>query len=354
MSKVPGRRMHGGLKPLAQRNQAVVGFVTVVVISLIATLAFFSKDLPVIGSGETYSANFSESAGLVPGNQVQIAGIKAGEVKSVELDDGKVLAEFTIDEQTRLGTGTRAAIKIRTLMGEKYVEIQPAGAGELDSDEPIPQERTSAPFDIPEAVNQLTSTAEQIDSQQLAQSFRAISETFKGTPEHMGRALEGLSKLSQTVASRDRELNELLHNSADVTKVVADRNEQVRLLVEDGNRLLGEVQARKDAITGLLVGTQKLSDELRGMVADNQEQLRPALDKLNRVTEMLQRNQDNLGRTIESLAPYARGFNNTVGNGRWFDGYLCGLLPPSSQSGPLQINPKGCDLHQLPGNENGS
>ncbi|QGK70350.1 MCE family protein [Allosaccharopolyspora coralli] len=349
MNRAPGRGRLGGFTPLAQRNQAAVGVVTVVLISLVATLAFFARELPIIGNGETYSANFSESAGLIPGNQVQIAGIKVGEVKSVELDGAKILAEFTVDDRTALGTGTTAAIKIRTLMGEKFVELQPAGAGELDSDEPIPLERTSAPFDIPEAINQLTSTTGQIDSQQLAQSFRAISETFQGTPEHMGEALEGLSKLSETVASRDRELSELLKNSADVTKVVADRNEQVRLLIEDGNRLLGEVQARKEAITGLLVGTEKLSDELRGMVADNQEQIRPALDKLNRVTEMLQRNQDNLSRTVEALAPYVRGFNNTVGNGRWFDGYLCGLLPPSSQSGPLQVNPKGCDLQQLPG-----
>ncbi len=349
MSRTPGRGKPSGWKPLAQRNQAVVGLVTVVLIAVASTLAFFARDLPVIGNGETYSANFSESAGLIPGNQVQIAGIKVGEIKSVELDGNKVLAEFTVDDRPVLGTGTTAAIKIRTLMGEKFVELQPAGAGQLDSDEPIPLKRTSSPFDIPEAINQLTSTTGQIDSEQLGESFKAISETFQGTPEHMGKALEGLSKLSETVASRDRELSELLKNSADVTKVVADRNEQVRLLIEDGNRLLGEVQARKEAITGLLVGTQKLSDELRGMVADNQEQIQPALDKLNRVTEMLQRNQDNLGRTVEALAPYVRGFNNTVGNGRWFDGYLCGLLPPSSQSGPLQVNPKGCDLHQIPG-----
>ena len=41
---------------------------------------------------------------------------------------------------------------------------------------------------------------------------------------------------------------------------------------------------------------------------------------------------------IEKLAPFVRQFTNTLGNGRWFDNYICGLLPPSV--GP--VNPQGC------------
>lgn len=53
---------------------------------------------------------------------------------------------------------------------------------------------------------------------------------------------------------------------------------------------------------------------------------------------MLQRNQDNLNRSLEMFAPFTRLFSNVVGNGRWFDSYVCGLLPPAI--GP--INQKGC------------
>lgn len=331
------------MKPLRERNQALVGLVTVLLITGVATAAFFSKSLPVIGSGTTHSAAFSESAGLVQGNEVQIAGVKVGEVRDVSLDGNQVLAEFTVDSP-RLGDRTRASIEIKTLLGEKFLELQPAGSGELDPDQPIPVSRTTAPFDIPEAINQLTDTTGKVDAEQLAQSFRAISETFRGAPEHMGQALDGLSKLSESVASRDAELADLLHNSAGVSKIVADRNGQVGQLMSDANLLMAELQARRDAISGLLVGTQRVSDQLHGLVKDNEQQLRPALEQLNAVTEMLQRNQDNLSRTVEQMAPYVRGFNNTVGNGRWFDGYLCGLTPPQVNAGPIQVNPKGCEV----------
>ncbi|MEV5537848.1 MCE family protein [Saccharopolyspora shandongensis] len=329
------------MKPLRERNQAVVGLVAVVLITCATLGAFFAKDLPVIGGGTTYEAYFAESAGLAAGNDVQIAGVKSGEVTDVSLAGNRVLVAFRVDD-AQLGDRSRASIEIKTLLGEKYLALQPEGDAELA--EPIPVERTAAPFDIPDALDQLTRTAEQVDTQQLAQSFRVLSDTFRGAPQHMGQAIDGLSQLSQTIASRDQQLADLLRNTSGVSKIVADRNGQVQRLISDGNLLLTELQSRKEAISALLAGTQRLSDELRGVVADNQQQLRPTLEQLNQLTEMLQRNQDNLGRVVAAMAPYVRGFNNTVGNGRWFDGYLCGLFPPAINSGPLQTNTTSCEI----------
>jgi phospholipid/cholesterol/gamma-HCH transport system substrate-binding protein len=45
---------------------------------------------------------------------------------------------------------------------------------------------------------------------------------------------------------------------------------------------------------------------------------------------MLQRNQRQLEQGITLLAPFVQAFTNTLGNGRWFDTYVDGLLPPPS------------------------
>ncbi|MGP4019604.1 MCE family protein [Saccharopolyspora sp. 5N708] len=329
------------MKPLRQRNQAVVGVVAVVLITCVTLGAFFAEDLPVIGSGQTYQAYFTESAGLAAGNDVQIAGVKSGEVTDVALDGNRVLVTFRVDG-VAVGERSRANIEIKTLLGEKYLALQPDGAAELT--DPIPIERTTAPFDIPDALDQLTRTTDQIDTRQLADSFRVLSDTFRGAPQHLGQAVDGLSQLSQTIASRDQQLAALLQNTSGVSEIVANRDEQVRRLISDGNLLLTELQHRRAAISALLTGTQRLSDELRGLVADNQQQLQPTLDQLNQLTEMLRRNQDDLARTVAAMAPYVRGFNNTVGNGRWFDGYLCGLFPPAVNAGPVQTNSTSCEV----------
>lgn len=329
------------MKPLRERNQALVGVVTVVMLCVAATGAFLFTDLPFVGSARTYSAHFTDSAGLTSGNEVHLAGVKVGEVTDVSLDGNRVLVEFTVDG-TRLGSETTAAIQIKTLLGEKYLKVVPRGEGTLDGDDPIPVSRTRTPIDVPEAFTTLTEKTSKLDTEQLAKSFRVLSESLRGASPHMNKALDGLSKLSKTIASRDAKLEELLRNAGDVSQIAADRSKQVQKLVADGNLLLAELQRRREAISALLDGTRELSKQLRGLVADNREQLRPALTELDKLTQMLQDNQDKLRHSIKAMAPYVRAFTNSVGNGEWFDGYLCGLLPPPINVGPIHTNPTTC------------
>jgi phospholipid/cholesterol/gamma-HCH transport system substrate-binding protein len=329
------------IKPLAQRNQAVVGAIAIVVALLVSVGAFYAEDLRFLAGGTRYRAHFAESAGLVPGDQVQVAGVQVGEVSDVRLDRGRVLVAFRVNG-VRVGDATRASIKIRTLLGDKYLALTVAGAGEQDPAATIPVERTATPFQIPDTLGEFATTVEKIDTGRLAESFRVLSDTFSGTPGHVGEALTGLSRLSETIASRDEELATLLASTADVSGALAERDDEVAKLVSDGSRLLEELQHRRDAISALLRGTQDLAEQLSGLVDDNQEQLRPALEELDRVTTVLEDNQDNLSRGVAAMALYIRAFTNVVGNGRWFDGYLCGLLPPEVNAGALQINPGGC------------
>lgn len=329
-------------KPLKERNQAAVGAVTLVLLALGTLVAYSSEDLPLLGGATTYSAHFAESADLRSGNDVQVAGVKVGEVEDVELDGTKVLATFTV-ENVRLGGETRASIEVRTLLGEKFIELQPAGEGSLDPNDTIPLERTRSPYQIQDVFGDLSKTVREIDTQQLAESFDVITENLRNTPPHLRNALEGLSALSRTVSSRDEELARLLSNTSGVSKVLADRNAQLRRVISDGNLLLDELQKREQAIDSLLAGAQAVSEQLSGLVADNQAQLNPALRELQRVTDLLQRNQDNLNRSLELLAPFTRIGANATGNGRWFEGYICGLLPPViTAGGKAVVNPEGC------------
>jgi phospholipid/cholesterol/gamma-HCH transport system substrate-binding protein len=329
------------MRSIEQRNPAVVGAAALVLVTLAAVLAYRAPDLPFIGGGTEYTAQFRESAGLNPSDEVRVAGIRVGKVTDVGLSRGVVVVRFRVSG-VRVGDQSRASIEIKTLLGEKYLALRPAGAGQQDPRAPIPVSRTSTPFEIPDAFNQLTHTVNQIDTSQLAQSFRVLAATFANTPEEFRGTLAGLSRLSATIASRDQALSSLLASASDVSGVLAQRNDQVAKLVADGSTLLDELQRRQDAITRLLEGTEHLADQLRGLVKDNQQQLHPALEELDRLTTLLQRDQEGLAHGIAALAPYTRAYNNVVANGRWFDGYFCGLLTPTINLSGLRFNPGTC------------
>ncbi|WP_374213147.1 MCE family protein [Crossiella sp. SN42] len=329
------------MRRVSASAQTRIGAVTVVGLLLGTVAAFHAEDLPIIGGGTTYTAEFAEAGGLRTGNEVRVAGVKVGRVTTISLAGNKVLVGFRLTE-ARLGDRTTAAMEIKTLLGDKYLSLVPDGARPQPPDRPIPLARTTTPFDVTDAVNQLGDTVSKVDSRQLADSFRVLTDTFRNTPEKTKSALDGLSALSRTIAGRDDQLAALLANTSQLSGTLAGRDEQIRRLIADAGQLLGELDRRKAAISALLRGTKELAQQLKGLVADNRAQLGPALAELDKVTGILQQNQDKLSAGLRDLAPYVRLFNNTIGNGRWFDGYFCGLVPPYAKIGVFEINENIC------------
>jgi phospholipid/cholesterol/gamma-HCH transport system substrate-binding protein len=325
------------MKSFQKRNPVPIALIGIALIALGIVAALNSDNLPIVGGGTTYTADFSEAAGLQVKNDVRIAGVKVGNVSDIALDGDKVKVSFKV-KNAWLGDKTSAAIKIKTLLGQKYLALDPQGQQTLDPSAGIPLERTMAPYDVITAFQDLSTTVNNIDTTQLAKSFDVISQTFANTPNDVKGALSGLAKLSDTIASRDSQLSNLLANTRVVSQTLVDRDAEVQKLLTDGNKLLDEVGRREQAITALLNGSKQLATQLQGLVDDNNKQLGPVLTNLDQLTSMLQRNQDSLAQGIAKYAPFIRVFANTVGNGRWFDNYICGFVLPSV--GP--VNQEGC------------
>src|SRR5690606_1119963 len=162
----------------SNRNPIPIAIVGITLLFL-GTLAALNSDvLPLIGGGTTYRAEFSEAAGLETDDEVRIAGVKVGEVTDIDLDGAKVLVSFKVSDAW-IGDETTAAIKIKTLLGRKYLALDPSGDEPLDPNTTIPLERTTAPYDVLEAFRGLSRTVDDIDVNQLARSFDVLSRTFE-------------------------------------------------------------------------------------------------------------------------------------------------------------------------------
>ena len=316
------------MKPLSERNPIAVAIVGLVLLAVIAFLVFDSANLPIIGGGTGYTAYFAEDAGLQPGNEVRIAGVVVGRVTGVSLAGNKVAVAFKV-KGAWVGNETKAAIKIKTLLGDKFLALDPLGTRPQDPAQPIPLSRTTSPYDVTQAFNGLGQEVSQINTVRLGQSLETLSAAFSGTPPYTRAALRGLASVSQAIASRDNELAGLLQGAKNVTGALAGEDARFAKLLGDGNLLLAELRQRQAAIHALLTGTQALAVQLSGLVSDNQATLGPALQALDQVTTVLENNQANLKKALALAGPYYRLLGNALGNGRWFDTYLCGLVPKS-------------------------
>ncbi|MFJ8647635.1 MCE family protein [Streptomyces sp. NPDC093546] len=311
-------------KPVRERNPVLTGLVGLLVLALLGIGAY---KVDALAARTGYTADFTEAAGLDEGDEVRVAGVKVGEVTGVALDGARVKVTFEVDDGTWIGDASTAAIAIKTLLGEKYLAVDPLGTRRQNPASRIPASRTTSPYDVTQALGGLGDTIDALDARQLAASFDALSATFKNAPPDVRSAAEGLSALSRTVSSRDVQLAELLKGSKQLAKTLATKKSSFETLLEDGGLLLGEIQARRDAIHQLLTGARNLGTQLTGLVQDNNRQLGPTLESLSRVTGVLLKNRQSLDRTLALAGPYYRLVGNTLGNGRWLDTYVCGLVP---------------------------
>ncbi len=318
--------------PFRERNPVVVGAISLAVLFALILAAFRAEDLPLIGGGDTFYAAFTEAGGLKANDEVRVAGVRVGKVQKVDLDGDHVQVEFTVERGVDLGGDTSAGIRVKTLLGAMYLSLVPDGAGQMEEGTEIPASRTTSPYDVVEAFSGLADTSERIDTGQLATSLDTLSSLMKNTPEEFQGALRGMSALSQNIAARDEELNQLLGNMQKVSRVLADRNGDLIELMEDGDKLFRALVARREAVHNLLTSTTELSKELTALVQQTRADLKPALDHLASVVDMLRKNQENLDNSLRLMAPFYRVFANTLGTGPWFDTFIQNL-PPVPQIG---------------------
>ena len=315
------------MTPFRERNPVKVGAISIMVLVLLVVVAFKAEDLPLIGGGSTYYADFAEAGGLKSGDPVRIAGVRVGKVDSVALDGDHVKVGMRIKTDSPFGTNSRAQIKIGTLLGAMYVEIDPVGASQMAKGYEIPVSHTQSPYDVVQAFTGLANTAGQIKTGQLAKSLTTLADLTRTTPASFRQALAGVSALSNNVAAKDQKINTLLHNLNGVTGTLDKRDQDIVTLMKDSSTLFSALVQRRQSVHNLLVATSQLSTQLSDLIDRSRADLKPALTHLQTVVDILNRNQDNLDSTLHLMAPFYRVFANVLGNGPWFDSYIQNMPP---------------------------
>ncbi|MGV0849903.1 MCE family protein [Mycolicibacterium phlei] len=306
------------------------GFIGVVLIVLVIAVGLQPERLYSWATSLRYQALFTEAGGLAPGNDVKVSGMTVGSVSDVSLDKGRALVTFTVKSTVPLGSQTTAHIRTGTLLGERVLTLEPAGEGKLRPTEVIPASRTSSPYSLTEAVSEFTANTAATDTASINHALDTLSETIDRIAPQLGPTFEGLSRLSQSMNSRDESLGRLLSSAADVTGVLSERSQQLNTLLLNANDLMGVLEQRRHAIVNLLANTSAVAQHLKGLVADNEQELAPTLEKLNAVYEMLERNRDNVVQALKGLARYQLTQGESVNNGYYYNAFVGNLLPGGS------------------------
>jgi phospholipid/cholesterol/gamma-HCH transport system substrate-binding protein len=313
------------IKPLGRRSPVMIGVMGAGIVALVTIAAFQYDKLPFVKNTDDYAAYFSEAGGIKPGSTVRVSGMGVGRVSDIRREGTKVRVGFTVRKTIQLGDRTEAAIKTETILGSKMLELTSRGEGKLTGT--IPLERTHSPYDLPDALGDLTSTISGLDTAQLSSALTTLANTFKETPTNLRPALEGVARFSDTLNSRDAQLRSLLGNANKVSAVLGRRSQQIGGLVANSNALLAALLDERDSLDALMNNLTAVSHQISGLVNDNRTQLKPALDKLNGVLEILDNRKEDIQKTLPKFKRYAMSFGECLGSGPFFKAYVANLVP---------------------------
>ena len=309
-------------------NPVRTGTFGIVLVMCLILVSFGYTSLPFWPQGKNYEAYFTDAGGITPGNDVNVSGIKVGKVSTVELAGESAKVTFTVDRKVRVGDQSLVAIKTDTVLGQKSLAVAPKGSG---SSTVIPLGRTTTPYTLNTALQDLGQNAGELDKPKFEQALQVLTDTLRDATPQLRGALDGVANLSRSLNKRDEALEQLLGHAKRVSDTLAQRSGQVNQLITDGNLLFAALDERRQALSNLISGIEPVSQQLSGFVADNRREFGPALKQLNLVLDNLLERKDHIGEALKRLPPYATALGEVVGSGPGFQINLYGL-PPASLS----------------------
>jgi phospholipid/cholesterol/gamma-HCH transport system substrate-binding protein len=249
--------------------EAKVGLLVLVCAS-IAVYVYFAVFNEGVQEGFELKAKFSSVEGLAAGSQVQIAGIRVGQVKRIRLDreTGKALVLLEISDAYRnsIPEDSRIIIRTRGLLGEKYVGIEPGkpNARKLEPGQEI--RLVYEPTDTEKIFETVSLVAQ--DLQQLTRQARKQIVDEKGA-QRIDNIIKNTEAISQNLrevldANRlkmERTIDRVDSASRQINNLLARNDSKINETIENIRKFSGGLDNAGSRF-------EKLASNLDGLVKD--------------------------------------------------------------------------------------
>jgi virulence factor Mce-like protein len=330
-------------RPLESYNKTWLGFIAVAVVAVVIGAMLV---VHVLGVGyRHYTAEFLQAASLRPGNPITVAGIPVGTVSSMKLDGDHVEAGLKIRDDVVLGRDSKAVIKVATILGARYLAIEPNGSGRVPHNT-FDITHTEVPYDLQAALKDATTTFEQLDSDRFAQSLAVLGKQLNGLPEVVPKALANIDALSSIIAQRRDQLGQLLKNTERVTNTLRSQQANIGNLVNQGQDLIGVFVARRAVFHAMMQSLQSLVDVLSKVVIDDRSGLDALIKDLGDFTGLMGQHNDLMRNLLQVSPIFMREATNFTGdgnalsftapNGLLIDSWMCAISGRAKQFGMIQ------------------
>ena len=229
--------------------------------------------------------------GLYPGSDVLIAGAKAGSVQDISLDGNQTLVTISLDDAyAPVHSDASVTVRPKSLLGEKYVALDPGSSDVLSSGSRLPKTQVARSVELQDVVNSLDApTREKLRTLviSLGGGLAGQGLNTNQTLSYGRQDLDHLSAITDVLAARDQDLQQVIQGLDAVTAELAtsDRRTQLGELIKNSETLLHSLSQQDAQIKALLVNANaalsRSDTSMSGTAAQLNEIFRQAPTTLN-------------------------------------------------------------------------
>ena len=290
---------------------ALVKFLSLTVVVALATTVLALTIANASGGDRlAYTARFTDAAGLLPGDDVRIAGVVVGAVDDVQIVDRRVAqVSFTVDQAQALPASVTASILYKNLIGQRFLALA-QGTGPTGETLPaggtIPEDRTRPPLNLTTLFNGFKPLFTALDPQQVNQLSFEIVQVLQGQGGTVQSLLASTSSLTNTLADRDEVIGQVIDNLNGVLDTVNARDQRLSELVASLQALVSGLAEDRRPIGDAIVSVGRLTQVTSGLLDDARPALKDDIARLGDLSDLLNASEPKLEQTSAEPARQAR------------------------------------------------
>ncbi len=298
------------------------------------------------GSQTTFHAVFTSASMLQPGDDVRVAGIPVGEVKSVDLyQRGQAKVTFKIGADVPLTEASRAEIRYLNIVGDRYLALEEGDpeAEPLEDDATIPMSRTSPALNLTALYNGFQPLFAALQPEDVNELSMNIIQVLQGEGGTVRSLLAETASLTNSLADRDQLIGEVITNLDTMLKTVDDRRTQLNELVTQLKGWMTNLARDRSSIGASVQNMSQLTATVADLLTRSRPLLKSDVTQLRRLMTLLAKtkNQKVITELLDRL-PEAMTDQTRIGTyGSWYNYYLCDF------EGSIKLPDLGADLSGL-------
>lgn len=308
----------------------IKSIIFIVVTALATAILGLSIASTGVSSTVAYSAVFSDVTGLVVGSDVDISGVRVGQVTSITVTDRNLAkVDFTLQAGRQLPASVTATIYYLNLVGQRYIQLAQGsdpGGQVLRPGSTIPLSQTTPALNLTALFNGFQPLFQALSPGDVNQLSNEIVQVLQGEGGNVQSLIANIGSLTTTIAAKDKVIDALIGNLDSVVTTVNSRSGALSNLVSTLQQLVSGLAADRQPIGTAISAIGQLTTATAGLLQVGRAPLKADIIQLGRLSANLDAALPTVQTFLHNLPVKMTDIARLASYGSWLNFYMCDAL----------------------------